>query len=59
MRYFYGKGNFPDRTEITFSTDKFSIPLKFLGNSDPAAFKDSGGKVKGKVTLEFIRLRVF
>ena len=59
MRYFYCKGNFPDRTEITFSTDKFSIPLKFLGKSDPATFKDSSGKVKGKVTLEFIRLRVF
>ena len=59
MRHFYSNSNFPDRTEITFTTDKFSIPLKFLGKSDPSAIKDSGGKVKGKVTLEFTRVKVF
>ena len=59
MHHFYGTGNYPDRTEITFSTDKFSIPLKFLGKPAPSAGEASGGKVKGKVTLEFISLRVF
>jgi hypothetical protein len=59
MRHTYGNGNFPDRTEITFSTDKFPIPLKFLGKTDHSRIKESGGKVKGKITLEFVSLRVF
>ena len=59
MRHTYGNGNFPDHSEITFSTDKFSIPLKFLGKSDHSKIRESGGKVKGKITLDFIRFRVF
>ena len=59
MLHTYGKGNFPDRSEITFSTDKLPIPLKFLGKSDRSGIRESGGKVKGKITLDFTHFRVF
>ena len=59
IKYFYGKGNYPERSEISFSTDKFSIPLKFLGKSDFSTIKDPKGKVQGKIILEFSRFVVF
>ncbi|MCX6303760.1 MAG: hypothetical protein NT040_02220 [Bacteroidetes bacterium] len=59
IHHVYGSGKYPDRSEISFDTDKFSIPLKILGKSDSSAKKSSTGKVKGKIIVEFIRLNVF
>ncbi len=59
INHFYGSGNYPDRTVISFSTDKFSIPLKFLGKSDISGVKDANGRVSGRIILEFESFRVF
>jgi len=59
INHFYGKGKYPVRTEISFVTDKFSLPLKFLGKSDNSAPKTTDGKVKGKITLVFTKFEVF
>jgi len=59
INHFYGKGKYPDRTEISFVTDKFSIPLKFLGKTDASKVKETDGKVKGKIILTFTKLEVF
>ncbi|MFZ4548444.1 MAG: hypothetical protein ACOYN4_13445, partial [Bacteroidales bacterium] len=59
INHFYGKGKYPVRTEISFVTDKFSIPLKFMGKADVSKAKETDGKVKGKIILSFTKLEVF
>jgi len=59
INHYYGKGKYPVRTEISFVTDKFSIPLKFLGKSDNTEPKTTDGKVKGKVILVFTKFEDF
>ena len=59
INHFYGKGKYPVRTEINFATDKFSIPLKFLGKSDGSEVRDTNGKVNGKIILLFTKFEVF
>jgi hypothetical protein len=59
INHFYGKGKYPDRTEISFVTDKFSIPLKFMGKADVTEVKTTDGKVKGKIILVFTKFEVF
>jgi hypothetical protein len=53
IKHSYGKGIFPTATEISFLTNKFNIPLKFLGKSSIKNIKDKDGKVKGKIFLKF------
>jgi hypothetical protein len=55
----YEKGNYPVQSEISFETDRFNIPLKFLGKSDFSEVKDSNGKVSGKIILDFEEFEVF
>ncbi len=55
----YEKGNYPVRSEISFETDRFNIPLKFMGKSDFSEVKDSNGKVSGKIILDFENFEVF
>lgn len=55
----YEKGNYPVRLEISFVTDRFNIPLKFMGKSDFSDVKDTNGKVSGKITLDFEDFEVF
>jgi hypothetical protein len=59
INHYYEKGKYPVRTEISFVTDKFSIPLKFLGKSDNTEPKTTDGKVKGKVILVFTKFEIF
>jgi hypothetical protein len=59
IHHFYSKGKYPERTEINFTTDKFSIPLKFMGKSDVNDAKETDGKVKGKITLLFTKFEIF
>jgi len=58
IKHFYGKGIFPTTTEISFLTNKFNIPLKFLGKSNIKSIKDKDGKVKGKIFLRFTNFRM-
>jgi hypothetical protein len=55
----YEKGNYPVQSEISFETDRFNIPLKFMGKSDFSEVKDSNGKVSGKIILDFEDFEVF
>jgi len=55
----YEKGNYPVRSEISFETDRFNIPLKFMGKSDFSGVKDTNGKVSGKVILDFTDFETF
>ena len=55
----YEKGNYPVRSEIRFETDRFNIPLKFMGKSDFSGVKETNGKVTGKVILEFTDFEKF
>ena len=55
----YENGNYPARSEISFETDRFNIPLKFMGKSDLSGVKDTNGKVSGKVTLIFTDFEIF
>lgn len=59
IQYFYEKGKYPIRTEISFVTEKFSIPLKFMGKSDGSELTNTKGKVSGKITLNIISLEEF
>lgn len=59
ISHFYGIGNYPDRTEIGFSTDKFSIPLKVLGKFETSGMKDANGRVSGRIILEFKKFTAF
>jgi hypothetical protein len=58
IKHSYGKGVFPTATEISFLTNKFNIPLKFLGKSNIKNIKDKDGKVKGKIVLKFTNFRI-
>lgn len=58
IKHFYGKGIFPTTTEISFLTNKFNIPLKFLGKSNIKNIKDKDGKVKGKIVLKFSNFKM-
>jgi len=58
IKHSYGKGVFPTTTEISFLTNKFNIPLKFLGKSNIKNVKDKEGKVKGKIFLRFTNFRM-
>jgi hypothetical protein len=58
IKHSYGKGVFPTATEISFLTNKFNIPLKFLGKSNIKNIKDKDGKVKGKIILKFTNFKV-
>nr|WP_315145116.1 hypothetical protein [uncultured Flavobacterium sp.] len=58
IKHSYGKGVFPTTTEINFLTNKFNIPLKFLGKSNIKNIKDKEGKVKGKIFLRFTNFRM-
>ena len=58
IKHSYGKGVFPTATEIIFLTNKFNIPLKFLGKSNIKNIKDKDGKVKGKIFLRFTNFRI-
>jgi hypothetical protein len=59
IQYFYEKGKYPIRTEISFVTEKFSIPLKFMGKSDGSELTNTKGKVSGKITLNIISFEEF
>lgn len=59
ISHFYGKGKYPYRSEISFVTDKFSIPLKFMGKTDVTDVKTTDGKVNGKIILVFTKFEVF
>jgi len=59
INHFYGKGKYPVRTEINFATDKFSIPLKFMGKSNVSEARETNGKVNGKIILSFTKFEVF
>jgi len=58
IKHSYGKGIFPMATEISFLTNKFNIPLKFLGKSNIKNVKDKEGKVKGKIFLKFTNFKM-
>lgn len=58
IKHSYGQGVFPTATEISFLTNKFNIPLKFLGRSSIKNVKDKDGKVKGKIILKFTNFRL-
>ena len=58
IKHSYGKSIFPTTTEISFLTNKFNIPLKFLGKSNIKNVKDKDGKVKGKILLKFTNFRM-
>ena len=58
IKHSYGKGIFPISTEISFLTNKFNIPLKFLGKSNIKNVKDKDGKVKGKILLKFTNFKM-
>ena len=58
IKHSYGKAIFPTATEISFLTNKFNIPLKFLGKSNIKNIKDKEGKVKGKIFLRFTNFRI-
>jgi hypothetical protein len=58
IKHTYGKAIFPTATEISFLTNKFNIPLKFLGKSSIKNIKDKEGKVKGKIVLRFSDFRM-
>lgn len=58
IKHSYGKGVFPTTTEISFLTNKFNIPLKFLGKSSIKNIKDKEGKVNGKIYLRFTNFRM-
>jgi hypothetical protein len=58
IKHFYGKGVFPTATEISFFTNKFNVPLKFLGKSNIKNIKDKDGKVKGKIVLKFSNFKM-
>jgi hypothetical protein len=58
IKHSYGKAIFPTATEISFLTNKFNIPLKFLGKSSIKNIKDKEGKVKGKIFLLFTNFRM-
>jgi hypothetical protein len=59
IHYLYEKGKYPVRTEISFVTEKFSIPLKFMGKSDGSELTNTKGKVSGKITLNIISFEEF
>ncbi len=59
IKYFYEKGKYPIRTEISFVTEKFSIPMKFMGKSDGSELTNTKGKVSGKITLNIISFEEF
>lgn len=59
INHFYDKGKYPVRTEINFATDKFSIPLKFMGKSNVSEARETNGKVNGKIILTFTKFEVF
>lgn len=59
IQYYYEKGKYPVRTEISFVTEKFSIPLKFMGKSDDSEVADMKGKVSGKITLNILSFEEF
>jgi hypothetical protein len=58
IKHSYGKENFPTATEISFLTNKFNVPLKFLGKSNIKNVKDKDGKVKGKIVLKFTNFKM-
>jgi hypothetical protein len=58
IKHSYGKGVFPTTTEISFLTNKFNIPLKFLGKSNIKNIKDKDGKVNGKILLKFTNFKM-
>ena len=59
VKHLYENGNYPVKSEISFITDRFNIPLKFMGKSDFADVKDSNDKVSGKIILDFEDFEVF
>ncbi len=58
IKHSYGKGVYPTATEISFLTNKFNVPLKFLGKSNIKSIKDKDGKVKGKIVLKFTNFKM-
>ncbi len=59
VKHFYNDGKYPSRSEISFTTEKFSLPLKFMGKTDVPELKDSGEKINGIVYLEYTAFEVF
>ena len=59
IKHDYKNHNYPSRSEISFETTRFNIPLKFMGKSDFSSLKDSTGKVSGKIILEFTEIEIF
>ncbi len=59
VKHEYIQMNYPVKSEINFETDRFNLPLKFMGKSDFSSVKDSTGKVSGKIILEFEEIEVF
>jgi len=54
----YDKGNFPSSSLIIFDTEKFKIPLKFIGRSEAAPIVEESKEMntKGRITLTYTYL---
>lgn len=59
IKHSYTEGSFPSRTTISFMTEKFSLPLKFMGKSELKEMKDSTGIIQGKIILDFLKFELF
>jgi len=59
IAHFYDTGRYPIRTVISFTTERFSLPLKFMGKSELKEMKDSTGVVQGKILLDFLKFDIY
>ena len=59
VKHYYENGKYPSRSEINFTTEKLSLPLKFMGKSDFPEIKDTTTIVTGKIFLEFRQFEIF
>ncbi len=59
VNHFYDDGKYPSRSEINFTTEKLTLPLKFMGKSDFQEIKDTTSIVTGKIFLEFMQFEIF
>ncbi len=55
----YGQVAYPIQSDIHFESDRFSIPLKFLGKGEPIPKELEGEKIQGKIVLTYQNLKIY
>ncbi len=59
ISHHYGDGPYPIRTQVQFESERFSIPLKFMGKKELIPEELEGKNVSGKIVISYSNVKIY